>query len=433
MDDSSGSSIILILILVIVNAFFASAEMAIVSINKTKLNLLAEDNNKKAKLLLNLLKDASGFLATIQVGITFAGFFASASAATSISKGFGTYLNNLGIPYGNDIALILTTLIISYITLVLGELVPKRIALQNAEKVAMFSVKPIIFISKFTKPFVWFLSISTTSILRLFGIKDKSGEEKISREEIRSLVELGEEQGAINQTERTMIDGIIKFDDILAREIMTPRTETFCIEANSNVKENINLILQENYSRIPVYENNIDNIIGVIHEKDFYDALDEKKENIDSIIKPILYVTSNTKISELLKKFQYIKNHMAVVIDEFGGTMGIITLEDVLEELVGEIWDEHDEVVEYFKKLDEGKYNVMCSVSLSDFFEEFNMKEEIDDFEVQTVNGWIIKEFGYLPSIGESFIYKNLKISISKIGDRKIEEVIVEKLNEQVV
>ena len=186
MDDSSGSSIILILILVIVNAFFASAEMAIVSINKTKLNLLAEDNNKKAKLLLNLLKDASGFLATIQVGITFAGFFASASAATSISKGFGTYLNNLGIPYGNDIALILTTLIISYITLVLGELVPKRIALQNAEKVAMFSVKPIIFISKFTKPFVWFLSISTNSILRLFGIKDKSGEEKISREEIRS-------------------------------------------------------------------------------------------------------------------------------------------------------------------------------------------------------------------------------------------------------
>ena len=170
MDDSSGSSIILIFILVLVNAFFASAEMAIVSINKTKLNLLAEDNNKKAKLLLTLLKDTSCFLATIQVGITFAGFFASASAATTVSKGFGKFLINLGIPYANDIALVLTTLVISYITLVLGELVPKKIALQNAESVAMFSVKPIIFISKITKPFVWFLSISTNSILNLFRI-----------------------------------------------------------------------------------------------------------------------------------------------------------------------------------------------------------------------------------------------------------------------
>ena len=156
-----------------------------------------------------------------------------------------------------------------------------------------------------------------------------------------------------------------------------------------------------------------------------------KKVNIDSIIKPILYVTSNTKISELLKKFQYLKNHMAVVIDEFGGTMGIITLEDVLEELVGEIWDEHDEVVEYFKKIDEDKYSVICSVSLGDFFEEFNMKEEVDDFEVQTVNGWVIKEFGYLPKVGESFVYRDLSISISKIEERRVKEIIVERIEEQ--
>ena len=191
-------------------------------------------------------------------------------------------------------------------------------------------------------------------------------------------------------------------------------------------------VFKENkFSRIPVYESNIDNIIGVIHEKDFYDALDDQKVNIDSIIKPILYVTSNTKISELLKKFQYLKNHMAVVIDEFGGTMGIITLEDVLEELVGEIWDEHDEVVEYFKKIDEDKYSVICSVSLGDFFEEFNMKEEVDDFEVQTVNGWVIKEFGYLPKVGESSVYRDLSISISKIEERRVKEIIVERIEEQ--
>ena len=431
MDDSSGSSIILIFILVLVNAFFASAEMAIVSINKTKLNLLAEDNNKKAKLLLTLLKDTSCFLATIQVGITFAGFFASASAATTVSKGFGKFLINLGIPYANDIALVLTTLVISYITLVLGELVPKKIALQNAESVAMFSVKPIIFISKITKPFVWFLSISTNSILNLFRINKELTEEKLSREEIKNLVELGEEQGAINETEKTMIDGIIKFDNILAREIMTPRTETFCMEANSNIKENINLILEENYSRIPIYENEIDNIVGVIYMKDIFSEI--IKQGIENIsIKDIMrtpYTVPETKsIDILLKELQGSKNHIAILLDEYGGFSGIVTLEDLLEEVVGDIQDEYDENIDCIEKIDANTYIATGLVSILNLNKHLNLNFKSDS--IDTIGGLIIENINTIPNkyINKEITIDSVKFKILSVVGKRINKVQISLL-----
>ena len=431
MDDSSGSSIILIFILVLVNAFFASAEMAIVSINKTKLNLLAEDNNKKAKLLLTLLKDTSCFLATIQVGITFAGFFASASAATTVSKGFGKFLINLGIPYANDIALVLTTLVISYITLVLGELVPKKIALQNAESVAMFSVKPIIFISKITKPFVWFLSISTNSILNLFRINKELTEEKLSREEIKNLVELGEEQGAINETEKTMIDGIIKFDNILAREIMTPRTETFCMEANSNIKENINLILEENYSRIPIYENEIDNIVGVIYMKDIFAQI--IKSGIENIfIKDIMrtpYTVPETKsIDILLKELQGSKNHIAILLDEYGGFSGIVTLEDLLEEVVGDIQDEYDENIDCIEKIDANTYIATGLVSILNLNKHLNLNFKSDS--IDTIGVLIIENINTIPNkyINKEITIDSVKFKILSVVGKRINKVQISLL-----
>lgn len=431
MDDSSGSSIILIFILVLVNAFFASAEMAIVSINKTKLNLLAEDNNKKAKLLLTLLKDTSCFLATIQVGITFAGFFASASAATTVSKGFGKFLINLGIPYANDIALVLTTLVISYITLVLGELVPKKIALQNAESVAMFSVKPIIFISKITKPFIWFLSISTNSILNLFRINKELTEEKLSREEIKNLVELGEEQGAINETEKTMIDGIIKFDNILAREIMTPRTETFCMEANSNIKENINLILEENYSRIPIYENEIDNIVGVIYMKDIFAQI--IKSGIENIfIKDIMrtpYTVPETKsIDILLKELQGSKNHIAILLDEYGGFSGIVTLEDLLEEVVGDIQDEYDENIDCIEKIDANTYIATGLVSILNLNKHLNLNFKSDS--IDTIGGLIIENINTIPNkyINKEITIDSVKFKILSVVGKRINKVQISLL-----
>ena len=431
MEDSSGSSIILILILVMVNAFFASAEMAIVSMNKTKLNLLAEEGNKKAQLLLSLIKDSSSFLATIQVGITFAGFFASASAATSISSEFGQVLSNLGIPYGNNIALILTTLVISYITLVLGELVPKRIALQNAEKVAMFSVKPIVIISKFTRPFVWFLSLSTNLILKVFGVDTEGVEEKISREELRSLVELGEEQGTINETERTMIDGIIKFDDILAKEVMTPRTETFCIEANADIKENINLILQENYSRIPIYEDDIDNIVGVIYMKDIFSAVINKgieNINIKDIMKTSYLVPETRPIDKLLKDMQDSKNHIAILIDEYGGFSGIVTLEDLLEEVIGEIEDEYDENISDIERIDDKTYIVSGLVTISDINKYLDLELK-SDF-IDTIGGFIIEEIGTIPNkyINKEVVIDSIKFKILSVDDNRIDKIQISML-----
>lgn len=426
MDDSSGGSIILILILVMVNAFFASAEMAIVSMNKTKLNLLAEDNNKKAKLLLSLVKDTSKFLATIQVGITFAGFFASASAATTISSQFGEFLTNFGIPYGNNISLVITTLIISYITLVLGELVPKRIALQNAEKIAMISVKTIIIISKITKPFVWFLSLSTNLILKLLGVKTDGVEEKISREEIRSLVELGEEQGTINETERTMIDGIIKFDDILAKEVMTPRTETFCIEANTDIKESINLILQENYSRIPVYEEEIDNIVGVIYMKEIFAAV--INNGIETLsIKDVMrtpYMVPETKsIDKLLKDMQDSQNHIAVVIDEYGGFSGIVTLEDLLEEVIGEIEDEYDDSFTDIEKIDDKTYIVNGLVTISDINKYLNL--DFQSNAIDTIGGLVIENIGTIPNdyVNKEIIINCIKFKILSLDGKRIEKI----------
>ena len=384
MDGSPSGNFILIFILVMVNAFFASAEMAIVSINKTKITLLAEDGDKKAKLLLGLLKEPSNFLATIQVGITFAGFFASASAATSISSGLAYFLSSLGVPYSSNISVLLITLLISYITLVLGELLPKRIALQNAEKVAMFTVKPIIFISKLTKPFVWFLSASTNLLLKILGIKTDGIEENVSREEIKSLIELGEEQGALNETERNMIDGIIQFDDILAKEVMTPRTETFCLEVKSSIKDNINTILEESYSRIPIYDDDIDNIVGILYMKDiFSNVVNKGIENlsIESIMRKPYMVPETKNIDDLLKELKSTKNHMAILIDEYGGFSGIVTLEDLIEEVIGEISDEYDDNSSKIKKLDDKNYIVDGLVTISDVnkYLSLNLESEIID------------------------------------------------------
>lgn len=426
MDGSPSGNFILIFILVMINAFFASAEMAIVSINKTKVSLLADGGNKKAKLLLNLVKEPSNFLATIQVGITFAGFFASASAATSISAGLAEFLASVGVSYSSNIALILITLLISYITLVLGELLPKRIALQNAEKVAMFSVKPVIFISKLTKPFVWFLSASTNLLLKILGIKSEGLEEKVSREEIKSLIELGEEQGALNETERNMIDGIIQFDDILAKEIMTPRTETFYLEVNSNLKDNLNTILEESYSRIPIYHDDIDNIVGILYMKDILSSIvNSGIENlsIESIMRKPYMVPETINIDNLLKELKSTKNHLAILIDEYGGFSGIVTLEDLIEEVIGEISDEYDDNYSKIKKLDDKNYIVDGLVTISDINKhlDLNLESEIID----TVGGLVIEKLGIVTNdcVDKEIYINSMVFKILSLNNKRIDKI----------
>lgn len=426
MEGSPGSSFILIFILVGVNAFFASAEMAIVSLNKTKINILAEEGNKKAILLRNIIKEPNNFLSTIQVGITFAGFFASASAATSISGVFAEFLEGINIPYSESIALIAITLLIAYLTLVLGELVPKRIALQSSEKVAMGSIKIIIFVSKITKPFVWFLSFSTNSIIKLLGFKTEGIEEQISREEIRSLIEIGEENGAINEAERDMIDGIIEFDDTTAKSIMTPRTETFMLNVDDNIKDCISDILAENFSRIPVYEDEIDNIIGILHMKDLFASIVEKGiENVKirELIKEPYFFIETKNIDDLFKKLKDKKMYIAILIDEYGGFSGIVTMEDIIEEVMGEILDEYDDTHQDIEKIDNENYIVSGLMAISDLNDDLDIELESDDSD--TIGGLFIEKLGEIPTDTKNceIVLDNIKLKLLKLDDKRIDKL----------
>ncbi|HCW04644.1 MAG TPA: hemolysin, partial [Clostridium sp.] len=327
MDEpDTVSSILLILGLLLVNAFFAAAEMAIVSVNKTKVKSLAENGNKKAIALKKLTSEPTKFLSTIQVGITLSGLFASASATTGITVQLDNLLKRIGIPYSGQISVIIITIILSYFTLVFGELFPKRMALQKSEAISMIAIRPLVFVSKITSPFVKLLSGSTNTLVKLSGIKTDNLEEEVSKEEIKSLIEVGQEQGVINETEKEMINGIFEFDDTLAKEVMTPRTDVFMINIETPINKIKNSIVEENFSRIPVYEEDSDNIIGILYIKDFYaEALDKGLENIsirDMLRKPY-FVPETKNIDDLFKELQNTKNHMAILIDEYGGFSGI--------------------------------------------------------------------------------------------------------------
>lgn len=432
MDASPSGSFILIFVLILINAFFASAEMAIVSLNKTKINILAEDGNKKALLLQKIIKEPNNFLSTIQVGITFAGFFASASAATSISVNFAAVLDNLRVPYSNEISLVIITLFISYLTLVLGELVPKRIALQNSEKVAMFAIKPIVIMSKIARPFIWFLSCSTSVIMKLLGLKTEGVDEQISREEIRSLIEIGEEQGAINKIERKMIDGIIKFDDKMAKEIMTPRTEVFLLEVNNSINENINTILNESFSRIPIYSDDIDNIVGILYMRDLFASIVEKGIDnvyIKDIMKKPYFVPETKNIDSVFKELQANKNHMSILIDEYGGFSGIATIEDIIEEVMGEISDEYDDDNLDIEKIDDENYIVSGLLSISDLN---NILDTSLDSEVaDTIGGLFLEVFGTVPNDIDNHEIEigNIKLKLLKLDDRRIDKVHLTIMN----
>lgn len=420
------SQFILILVLTLLNAFFASAEMAIVSVNRNRIKMLADDGNKKASLLVDLLEEPNKFLSTIQVGITLAGFFSSASAATGISEVIGASLSQIGIPYAQSISLVVITIILSYFTLVFGELVPKRIALQKSEQIAMLSVRPIVFVFKFAKPFVKLLSLSTNVLLRVIGMSDTDLEEKVSREEIKSLVDAGEEYGVINQIEKEMINSIFDFDDKLAKEVMTPRTEVYMI--NIKLPLSIEELLEENYSRIPVYEGDIDNIIGILYLKDFlHEAYQVGFENVD--IKKLLhrpyFVPECKNIDQLFKELQKSKKHLAVLIDEYGGFSGIVTIEDLIEEVMGDINDEYDDDDPVIRKIDNDTYMVNGLISIKELNDKLhlNLDEETEDYD--TLGGFLINQIDYIPSETEECMveYENLLFKVQCVKDKRIETV----------
>ncbi|MEK6266222.1 MAG: hemolysin family protein, partial [Clostridium sp.] len=293
---------ILIGILTLVSAFFASTEMAIVSLNKNKIKKLAEEGNRKAQLLVKFIEEPAKFLPTIQIGLMIAGFLSSASAATGISNNFAMYLNNLHVPYSNQIALASITIGLTYIMIVFGNSFPRHIAQQNSEAIAMFTVVPILCISKLVVPFVWLISVSTNTLVKIAGFNSKKIEEELSKDELKSIIAVGQECGAINEAAKKMINNIIEFDDKSAEEVMTPRTEVFLIDINGPVTEFLDDLLEQNHSRVPVYEGDVDNIIGILHMKDFMiEARTNGFENVN--IKDILhspyFVNESKNIDEL--------------------------------------------------------------------------------------------------------------------------------------
>ncbi len=440
MDSDPGAAqiaaqILLLIGLTLMNAFFAGSEMAVVSVNKNRIRMLADGGNKKAALIQKLSEDSTGFLSTIQVAITFAGFFSSASAATGISQILGGKLESLGIPYSQSLAMISVTFILSYFNLVFGELVPKRIALQKAEWFSLFAVGPIYFLSRVLAPFIKFLSLSTNGVLKLLGMKTANLEEEVSEEEIRSMLQTGRESGVFNQIEEDMITSIFLFDDKRAREIMTPRQDMVAVDINKPVDLVLNEILDSRHSRIPVYEDEIDNIIGILFMKDFIIEMNKKDQSeieIQTIMQKPYFIPENKKTDDLFLDMQKNKTKMAILVDEYGGVAGLITMEDLIEEIVGDIHDEYDDEEPELVEIEPYIYKAAGSVSLYDLDEVLH--DEIES-SCDTLSGYLIELLGFIPKDSQMPLElddeKN-HYTILEMEDKVIKEAIV-KIKEKAV
>lgn len=429
--------IILLAVLILINAYFAAAEMAIVSVNKNRIRTLANEGNKKAKALNELIDEPNKFLSSVQVIITLAGFLTSAEAAVSFSDDIGGILEGFGIPYGEEIAVIAVTLILSFFTLVFGELFPKRLAMLHADGIAMAVVKPILFISVLFKPFVWLLSITVTIILKICRQRTDITNAEYSEDDIVSMLEAGQESGELKEEGKKMITGIFAFDDMLAYEVMTPRTDVFSIDINAPTEEYIDELMELRYSRIPVYEDDSDDIIGILYIKDYLiKAREDGFDNVDirAILRKPYFVPETKNIDSLFFELQTTKQHIAILIDEYGGFSGIVTMEDIIEEVMGDIDDEYDEEEPEIQKISEDTYVIDGSMDLDDIDEELNINLQSDNSE--TIGGFIIDFLGEIPDendVGKEIQYENYKLRIDSIRDRRIEQITMTILPNNII
>ncbi|MFZ5943122.1 MAG: hemolysin family protein [Bacillota bacterium] len=423
--------LLILFLLILLNAFFAASEIALISLNDNKIKMLAEEGDKKAQLIKNLLKEPSRFLATIQIGITLAGFLASAFASESFADRLVAVIQSKGIPVSPTLikpfVVIIITLILAYFTLVLGELVPKRLGMQKSENISRFSAAPLTFLAWITAPFVKLLTFSTNSVIKLLGSDPHAHEENVTEEEIRLMIDVGEEKGTIQEIEKEMINNIFDFDDKTASDIMTHRTEIVGIPIDLSLEEIIKVISDEEFTRIPVYGNSIDNIIGILHVKDlikFINTSSSTQFDLHKIIRQPLFVPESKKANELFKELQESKVHMAVVIDEYGGTGGIITIEDLLEEIVGNIFDEYDfEETEMFEKLDENTYLFDGTIDLDQVEKVLGIKLPTDEYE--TLSGYLIGHLGKIPVAGDKPVIEldEILFKVEEIDEKRIGKI----------
>jgi putative hemolysin len=400
--------------------------MAMVSVNKSKVRKLADEGKKSAKLVLKFLDEPTKFLSTIQVAITLAGFFSSASAATGLSEPVGAWLTKKGIPYGAKISFFVVTLILSYITLVFGELVPKRIALHKPEAISLFCVKPVSIVANIASPFIKLLTFSTNLVTKPFGMSEGNTEEMLSREEIKSLVKEGQVHGVLDRREKEMIDSIMEFDDKMAKEIMTPRINVFAIDISEPLEEYIEELMEAKYSRIPVYDDDVDNIIGILFIKDFLrEAIKHGPSKVDirSILRKPYFVPDSKFIRDLLRELQQSKKQIAVLINEYGGFAGIVTMEDLVEEVMGEIEDEYDPDLVKIKQIDANTYLVDGLVTIG----EINNKLDLNLYSeyYDTISGFLIDQIGFIPKEEDDRIIEidNLVFKLESVKHKRIDKV----------
>ena len=427
------SQLIFLFILILLNAYFAATEIAFISLNDAKIEKQAKDGNKKAKQIQKMLKNPSKFLATIQIGITLAGFLSSAFASDAFAGMLAPVLNEwmpfISIETWQNISIVIITIILSFFTLVFGELVPKRLAMKYYEKISFATIGVIKGISVVTAPFVKLLTWSTNLVSKIFGVGEQE-EEIVTEEEIKMMVNQGEEKGSIEENEKELINNVFEFNDIIASEIMIYRTDIYAIEINEDVYEILDEIDEYKYSRIPVYEETIDDIKGILFLKDILKLVSTRQEfKIADIMRDAYFVPESKPIDEIFEELQANKMQMAIVVDEYGGTAGLLTMEDILEELVGNIFDEYDDVEVEYKRLDDNTYLIDGSVSLYEMKKIFDI--ELPEGDYETLSGYLIEKLGRLPEENEHPVIEDehLTYKIEEYEDRRIKWVKVCKNN----
>lgn len=428
--------LLLQLILIFLNAFFAATEIAVISINEKKVRALAEEGDKKAAKMLKIIEEPTRFLSTIQIGITLAGFLGSAFAADNFAEGFSAKIIktfSISEKYTstvNTVSVVLITIILSYFTLILGELVPKRIAMKHKEKLANGVCGIISFLAAALRPIIWFLTVSTNAVLRLIGIDPREKDEPVSEEDIVLMLDAGADEGSLNENDIEYIKNVFKLDTLTAENVMTPRKSIVSVSLDSTDKEIMEIIDEEGYSRIPVFDDDIDHIVGILHTRDYLIKRTEPDFDLKSMLHQPEYVPETVSLDSLFKDMQKTHTHMVIVVNEYGETAGIVTMEDILEELVGEIWDERDEEITEFSKIGENTYRVLSTASIEDFKEFFSIDDDELKTDSTTVNGWLTEMAGSIPETGYKLEYKNLCITVTKADDIMTHEITVEVKNE---
>ena len=430
------SQLVILVILILINAFFAASEIAFISLNDAKIEKQAKEGNKKAKQIEGMLKSPSKFLATIQIGITLAGFLSSAFASDAFAEMLAPALYDLmpffSLTVWNNISIIVITIILSFFTLVFGELVPKRLAMKYYEKISFGTIGIIRTIFILTSPFVKLLTFVTNGISKIFGVAE-SDEEQVTEEEIKMMVDQGEESGNIKEEEKELINNVFEFNDITVSEIMRHRKDIFAVDINISNEELMEELSKEEfrYSRIPVYDETIDEVKGILYVKDVLKNINKKNFKVKNLVKDAYFVSQNRLINEVFKELQRNKTQIAIIVDEYGGTAGLITMEDILEELVGDIYDEYDKVEKEYEQIDDNTYLLSGSLPIYDVNKLLNA--EIPEGDYDTLSGYLQEEMGRIPKEEENPIIETDKVTykIEEYEDKRIIKVKACKNNVQ--